>query len=110
MELSINMNKFLEEVLHFSIPASSGTPGATNLKDNNTLENIVKKQVSEGRFGEAVLGNDGGGVAWWYLLDTLICEKVSSWIPAIDLLTKVDVHTPGCCLQEHANVGFVMMI
>nr|GFB98540.1 protein DJ-1 homolog B-like [Tanacetum cinerariifolium] len=48
-----------------------GIPGATNLKDNNTLENIVKKQASEGRLYAAICAAPAVALGSWGLLKGL---------------------------------------
>ncbi|KAI3702797.1 hypothetical protein L6452_28549 [Arctium lappa] len=53
------------------ISLPGGMPGATTLKDNNTLENIVKKQASEGRLYAAICAAPAVALGSWGLLKGL---------------------------------------
>ncbi|KAL4580408.1 hypothetical protein LXL04_016599 [Taraxacum kok-saghyz] len=48
-----------------------GMPGASNLKDNTTLENIVKKQASEGRLYAAICAAPAVALGSWGVLKGL---------------------------------------
>ncbi|XP_027170886.1 protein DJ-1 homolog A-like [Coffea eugenioides] len=50
------------------ISLPGGMPGATTLKDNKTLESIVKKQASEGRLYAAVCASPAVALGSWGLL------------------------------------------
>lgn len=53
-------------------------PGATTLKDNKTLESIVKKQASEGRLYAAICASPAVALGSWGLLKG---KKVMNDIP-----------------------------
>lgn len=59
-------------------------PGASTLKDNNTLENIVKKQASEGRLYAAICASPAVALGSWGLLKGLkVNTKYTPPLPSI---------------------------
>lgn len=79
------------------ISLPGGIPGATNLKDNNTLENIVKKQASEGRIYAAICAAPAVALGSWGLLKGLkatcypsFMEQLSSTATAVESRVQQD--------------------
>ncbi|XP_076942539.1 protein DJ-1 homolog B-like [Bidens hawaiensis] len=74
-----------------------GIPGATNLRDNDTLQNIVKKQASEGRLYAAVCASPAVALGSWGLLKGLkatcypaFMEQLSSSATTVESRVQLD--------------------
>ncbi|KAM0003168.1 putative protein/nucleic acid deglycase DJ-1, class I glutamine amidotransferase [Helianthus debilis subsp. tardiflorus] len=88
-----------------------GMPGATNLRDNNTLQNIVKKQASEGRLYAAVCASPAVALGSWGLLKGLkatcypaFMEQLSSSATTVESRVQLDGHAitsrgPGTTME-----------
>lgn len=93
------------------ISLPGGIPGATNLKDNTTLENIVKKQASEGRLYAAICASPAVALGSWGLLKgkkatgyPSFMEQLQSYATTVETRVQQDGHVitsrgPGTTME-----------
>lgn len=83
------------------ISLPGGIPGASNLKDNNVLESIVKKQASEGRLYAAICAAPAVALGSWGLLKG---KKATCYPSFMEQLSSSSATTVESRVQQDGKV------